>query len=94
VDSNDSAATATAAYYTSAPTAGTPVGTIDVFTAGFPLGTSLGLQTPSLLTAAAGRKPITLRGTSQCLEVQTNSSALTGESMQVTITWTEGTTAP
>jgi hypothetical protein len=94
MDTLSATATATAQYYTSAPAAGTAIGPIDIFQMGFPVATSLGIQLPSLLVPAAGRQPIVLRGTGQCIEVQTNSSALTGELMQVTITWTEGTTAP
>jgi hypothetical protein len=94
-DANDAAATGTASYYTSAPTAGTPVGTSDVFPLGFPATAAIaGTQLFATLTPAPGRKPIILRGTSQCLEVQTSSAALTGESLQITLTWTEGTTAP
>ena len=93
-DSNDAASTASAAYYTSAPTAGTPIGTMDSFSVGFPTPTAVGLQIPATIAPPPSRKPIILRGTGQCLEVQTSSSALTGGSMQTTVTWTESATYP
>ena len=94
VDSNDAAGTALVEYYTSAPTPGTSIGSVATFSMGFPPPASLGIQLPSLLYPAPGRKPVILRGPSQCLEFQTSSSALTGEMMQISIDWTEEPTAP
>jgi len=90
-DTNSSAATATATAYTAAPTAGMAIGTVGAFAQIFPAPTTGGgaNQIPGPIVVPQGSQPIILRGTSQCAELQTSSSALTGASLSVSLVWTE-----
>ena len=91
-DSNNAAATATAAAYTAAPTGGTSVGNVGTFSFTFPTPTGTngaGGIIPPLIVTPQGSQPLILRGATQCVELQTSSSAVSGESLSVTATWTE-----
>jgi len=90
-DSNNAAATASVMAYTATPTPGTPVGTFLSFSQTFPTPTTGGAANviPAPTSVPQGAQPIVLRGTSQCAELQTSSSALTGMSMSVSVVWTE-----
>ena len=89
-DSNDSAPTATAKYYTAAPTAGTAAGYPALLAVGFPTQATEGASgIPAKWEPSPGEKPIVLRGASQCLEINGLTSPLTLATVLVTVDWTE-----
>lgn len=96
LDSSTAAATATVYDYTTAPTAGTAIGSTYQFTQFFPTvsGGNANNQSPRVLTPEPGLRPMILRGTSQCMELYTASAALTSPSLQVSVSWTESATFP
>lgn len=87
-DSSNAAATATVLSYTANPTLGTTVGAVRTERYGFV--TSGGSVTP--LVWNFGDRPsqsIVLRGTSQVLAINLNSTSVTGPSISVSVEWTE-----
>lgn len=87
-DSNNAAGTATVLAYTANPTAlGASVGMLDAFR----------LDLPTVASATNGQldenfddgQPFTLRGTSQVLAINFNSTAIAGGSVNISIHWTE-----
>jgi len=92
LDSNNAASTATAKAYTAAPTGGTAVASLGAFSFTFPTptgGNGAGGIIPPLIITPQGSQPFILRGSTQCAELQTSSTAVAGESLSVTATWTE-----
>ena len=89
-DTGDSAGTALVALYTANPTTGTLVGVIDAAVL------NLGVTTTALGAAATefnwtnrASKAPTLRGAAQCLSVNLFGSTYAGNSLDISIEWTE-----
>jgi hypothetical protein len=90
-DTSDSAATAVVRAYTANPTLGTTVGTLLAFQKAIvPAAFGSSDVRPVFIDLTqTGLKAIVLRGTSQVLAINTNGANLTGNSMALTVVWTE-----
>lgn len=92
-DTNDAAATAVVRAYTVNPTLGTTVGTMATYAmyipAAQPANANSPFIAPDLFAAVRPAEAIVLRGTTQVLAVNFNSTTVTGNSMNIFIEWTE-----
>jgi hypothetical protein len=87
-DSTNAAATAVAKHYTANPTVGTAVGTVRSVTTSFQAaGISVG--TIDFNFDNDGSQPIVLRGITENLAVNLNSTTITGGVISVTVEWSE-----
>lgn len=92
-DSDDLAGTATVRSYTANPTLGTTIGNIRSYKMTIPQTTPLGGvgggPINEITFGNIGDKAIVLRGTSEVLSVNLNSTTITGNSFNIFVEWTE-----
>jgi hypothetical protein len=86
IDSNSAAGTATVNHYTANPTLGTLIGNIDTRSITFQ---SVGLSPAGELIFDFSENPVVLRGTSQQLSINFNSTSVTGSSICCVVEWDE-----
>ena len=96
LDSTNAASTGSIRAYSVAPTGGTSVGNLLTYFLYLPDTSAANAesQIPRAVVDAPGGSPLILRGTSQCVEIQSPSTPPAGAQIYVDFMWTETSTFP